>query len=148
LVRGLPPSPLPQTHGRRPDNGYALSRLLLMGNTTDFTGTPLEPLMSGGMFRHFRSIFRGKPIANVGMTAERGNRLTAKRLADLVAFGRSCIANLDRVERLATGAPLAEGDSKTVYASESRRLFRLSNYPSGGGRVNSTRGLLRIRPIT
>ena len=35
-----------------------------MGNTTDFTGTPLEPLMGDGMFRHFRPIFRGTLIAN------------------------------------------------------------------------------------
>ena len=27
------------------------------------------------------------------------------------------------------------------------RLFRLSGYPPGGGRVNSTRGLMRTRPI-
>jgi N-ethylmaleimide reductase len=127
LVKGLPAGPLLQTHGRRPDNGYGLSRLLLMGNTTDFTGTLLEPLMSGGMFRHFRPIFRGKLIANVGMTAERGNRLTAQGLADLVAFGRPYIANLDRVERLATGAPPAEVDWKTVYASGSRGY---SDYPT------------------
>jgi len=31
-------------------DGYGLSHLLLMGNTTDFTGTPLEPLMGDGMF--------------------------------------------------------------------------------------------------
>jgi hypothetical protein len=47
-------------------DGYGLSHLLLMGNTTDFTGTPLEPLMGDGMARHFRPIFRGKLIANVG----------------------------------------------------------------------------------
>jgi 2,4-dienoyl-CoA reductase-like NADH-dependent reductase (Old Yellow Enzyme family) len=34
----------------------------------------------------------------------------AARLADLVAFGRPYIANPDLVERLATGAPLAEVD--------------------------------------
>jgi N-ethylmaleimide reductase len=38
-------------------DGYGLSHLLLMGNTTDFTGTPLEPLMGDGMFRHFRPFF-------------------------------------------------------------------------------------------
>ena len=38
-------------------DGYGLSHLLLMGNTTDFTGTPLEPLMGDGMFRHFRTHF-------------------------------------------------------------------------------------------
>src|SRR5277367_6140873 len=59
-------------------NGYGLSHLLLMGNTTDFTGTPLEPLIGDGMFRHFQPIFRGTLIANVNMTAERGNRLLAE----------------------------------------------------------------------
>jgi N-ethylmaleimide reductase len=97
--------------------GYGLSHLLLMGNTQDFTGTPLEPLMGDGMFRHFRPIYRGTLIANVNMTAERGNRLIAEGLADLVAFGRPYIANPDLVERLKTGAPLAEVDWQTVYGS-------------------------------
>jgi N-ethylmaleimide reductase len=98
-------------------SGYCLSHLLLMGNTTDFTGTPLEPLTGDGMFRHFRPIFRGTLIANTQMDAERGNRLVAEGLADLVAFGRPFIANPDLVERLQTGAPLAEVDWDTVYAS-------------------------------
>ena len=97
--------------------GYGLSHLLIMGNTTDFTGTPLEALMGDGMFRHFKPIFRGTLIANVEMDAERGNRLIAEGAADLVAFGRPFIANPDLVERLRTGAPLAEIDWATVYAS-------------------------------
>jgi len=108
-------------------DGYGLSHLMLMGNTTDFAGTPLEPLMGDGMFRHFRPIFRGRLIANVGMTAERGNRLIAEGLADLVAFGRPYIANPDLVERLATGAPLAEVDWRTVYASGPRGY---TDYPA------------------
>jgi N-ethylmaleimide reductase len=107
--------------------GYGLSHLLLMGNTTDFTGTPLEPLMGDGMFRHFRSIFRGTLIANVNMTAERGARLIAEGFADMVAFARPYIANPDLVERLATGAPLAEIDWTTVYASGPRGY---SDYPT------------------
>jgi N-ethylmaleimide reductase len=107
--------------------GYGLSHLLLMGNTTDFTGTPLEPLMGDGMFRHFRPIFRGTLIANVNMTAERGNHLIADGLADMVAFARPYIANPDLVERLATGAPLAEIDWPTVYGS-GRRGY--SDYPA------------------
>ena len=106
---------------------YGLSHLLLMGNTTDFTGTPLEPLMGDGMFRHFRPIFRGTLIANVNMTAERGDRLIAEGLADMVAFARPYIANPDLVERLATGAPLAEIDWPTVYDS-GRRGY--SDYPT------------------
>jgi hypothetical protein len=43
--------------------------------------------MGDGVFRHFRPIFRGTLTANVVMDAERGNRLIAQGLADLVAFG-------------------------------------------------------------
>ena len=98
-------------------NGYGLSHLLLMGATTDFAGTPLAPLMGDGMFRHFRPIFKGTLFANVQMDAERGNRLVADGLADLVAFGRPFIANPDLVERLKNGAPLADVDWATVYAT-------------------------------
>ena len=98
-------------------SGYDLSHLLIMGNMTDFTGTPLEPLMGDGMFKHFRPIFRGTLIANVEMNAERANRLIAEGHADLVAFGRPYIANPDLVERLKTAAPLAEIDWTTVYGA-------------------------------
>ena len=106
--------------------GYGLSHLLLMGNSTDFSGTPLEPLIGDGLFRHFRPIFRGPIIANVNMDAERGNRLIEAGLADLVAFGRPYIANPDLVERFATGAPLAEIDWETVYGAGPRGY---SDYP-------------------
>ncbi len=101
-------------------NGYGLSHIMIMGATTDFTGTPLEHLAGDAMFRHFRPIFTGALIANVGMDAERGNRLIAEGSADLIAFGRPFIANPDLVERLAIGAPLAEIDWSTVYASGAR----------------------------
>ncbi|HTB67820.1 MAG TPA: alkene reductase [Steroidobacteraceae bacterium] len=98
-------------------NGYGLSHLLLMGNSTDFSGTPLEPLMGDGMFHHFRPIFRGVLIANVQMDAARGTRLIEEGVADMVAFGRPYIANPDLVERIATGAPLAQVDWDSVYAA-------------------------------
>jgi N-ethylmaleimide reductase len=108
-------------------SGYDLSHLLIMGNTTDFTGTPLEPLMGDGMFRHFRPIFRGTVIANTLMDAERGNRLINEGLADLVAFGRPFIANPDLVQRLKTGVPLAEIDWTTVYGAGPKGY---SDYPA------------------
>jgi N-ethylmaleimide reductase len=108
-------------------SSYGLSHLLIMGNTTDFTGTPLEPLIGDGMFRHFRPIFRGTLIANTQMDAVRGNRLISEGLADLVAFGRSFIANPDLVQRLKTGAPLAEIDWTTVYGSGPKGY---SDYPA------------------
>jgi 2,4-dienoyl-CoA reductase-like NADH-dependent reductase (Old Yellow Enzyme family) len=56
-------------------------------------------------------------IANVKMDRDRGNRLIAEGLADLVAFGRPYIANPDLVQRFAENVPLAEVDWETVYAS-------------------------------
>jgi N-ethylmaleimide reductase len=117
-------------------NDYSLSHLLLMGNTTDFTGTPLEKLSGNGMFEHFRPIYHGLLIANVNMTQERGNHLIEAGLADLVAFGRSYIANPDLVERFASNAPLADVDWSTVYASGPKGY---SNYPASSPRLtNST----------
>ena len=98
-----------------------------MGNTTDFTGTPLEPLAGDGMFRHFRPIFKGTLIANVQMDAERGNRLIAEGLADLLAFGRPFIANPDLVERLKKGAPLNAPDKATFYGGGAKGY---TDYPT------------------
>jgi N-ethylmaleimide reductase len=108
-------------------NTYNLSHLLLMGNTTEFSGTPLERLADDGMFRHFRRVYEGTLIANVNMDRERGNRLIAGGLADLIAFGRPYIANPDLVQRFAEDAPLAEVDWDTVYAAGPRGY---SDYPA------------------
>jgi N-ethylmaleimide reductase len=97
-------------YARRERNDYGLLNLLLMRNTSDFAGTPLESPMDDGMFHHFRPIFRGMLIANVNTGAERGNSLIEQGFADMVAIGRPYIANPDMVERFATGAPLAEID--------------------------------------
>src|SRR5882762_1082752 len=53
--------------------------------------------------------------------------IAAEAIADLVAFGRPYIANPDLFERLATGAPLAEVDWQTVYASGPRGY---TDYPA------------------
>ena len=98
-------------------NDYGLAHLLLMGATTDFTGSPIEHLAGDGMFRHFRPLYRGHIVANVEMTRERGNRLIADGLADSIAFGRQYIANPDLPERFMAAAPLNEVDWTTVYAS-------------------------------
>ena len=89
-----------------------------MGNTTDFSGTPLEKLRDDGMFQHFRPRFRNTLIAN---------RLIEAGLADLIAFGRPYIANPDLVERFATGQALAEIDWETVYTPGTRGY---SDYPT------------------
>jgi N-ethylmaleimide reductase len=116
-------------HAIRKLNEYNLSHLLLMGNTTDFSGTPLANLADDGMFRHFRPTYKGTLIANVNMNRERGNRLIAEGLADLIAFGRPYIANPDLVQRFAAGAPLAEVDWETVYASGPSGYTDYPTYP-------------------
>ena len=98
-------------------DGYGLSHLLLMGNSTDFSGSPIEHLSGDAMFKHFRPIFRGTLIANVGMDLDRAERLVQDGLADMAAFGRPYISNPDLVERLKTGTPLAPVDWSTVYAT-------------------------------
>ena len=98
-------------------NDYDLAHLLLMGPTTDFTGSPLEQLAGDGMFQHFRPLYQGHVIANVDMTQERGNRLIEAGLADSIAFGRPYIANPDLPVRFLTGAKLNEVGWPTVYAS-------------------------------
>jgi N-ethylmaleimide reductase len=99
-------------------NGYGLAHLLLMGATTDFTGSPLEHLAGDGMYRHFRPLYNGHIIANVEMTQERGNSLIEEGLADSIAFGRPYIANPDLPERfLASTLRSARLDWPTVYAS-------------------------------
>lgn len=108
-------------------SGYGLSHLLLMGNTTDFTGTPLEHLIDDGMFRHFRPIYQGTLIANTKMDAARGANLIESGLADMVAFGRPYIADPDLVERIANGAPLAEVDWTNVYGAGPQGY---TDYPS------------------
>ena len=98
-------------------NDYDLAHLLLMGATTDFTGSPLAELAGDGMFRHFRPLYHGHLIANLEMTQERGNRLVEAGLADSIAFGRPYIANPDLPMRFLTGATLNEVSWPTVYAA-------------------------------
>lgn len=96
-------------------NDYDLSHLLLMGQMADLSATPLAALAGDGMFRHFRALYRGHIIANVGIDRARGNRLIEAGLADMVAFGRPFIANPDLPTRFAIDAPLAEVVWPNVY---------------------------------
>jgi N-ethylmaleimide reductase len=98
-------------------NEFDLSHLLLMGALADLSNTPLAGLADDGMFRHFRSLYNGNIIGNVGFDRDRGNRLVGEGLVDLVAFGRPFIANPDLPARFAAGAPLAEADRATIYTA-------------------------------
>jgi N-ethylmaleimide reductase len=96
-------------------NDYPLSHWLLMGAMADLSDGPLAALQGDGMYTHFRGRYRGTLIANVGMTQERGNRLIADDLSDLVAFGEPFIANPDLPERFAANAPILRSDHTLHY---------------------------------
>ncbi|GAA4629439.1 alkene reductase [Actinoallomurus vinaceus] len=96
-------------------NDYELSHLLLMGTMVDPAGGPLEQLAGDGMFRHFRKVYHGTIIANVGFDQRRANRILAEDLADLVAFGTPFIANPDLPARFASGSWLAAPKRDLIY---------------------------------
>jgi N-ethylmaleimide reductase len=91
-------------------DGYGLSHLLIMGNTTDFTGTPLESLMGDGMFRHFRPIFRGTLIANTGMDAERANSLSPR----VSLISRRSAARSSRIPTWSNASRLARRSPRSI----------------------------------
>ena len=116
----------------------------MMGASTDFSGSPLAALAGDGMFQHFRPIFKGSLIANVKMDRERGNRLIAEGLADLIAFGHPYIANPDLVMRFATNAPLNNDIKReTIYASgpegyvDYPEITQVATYTSKARRLNA-----------
>lgn len=77
------------------------------------TGGPRDvaPFDYGSLRRRFSKTY----IANNGYDLELATSHVAEGEADLIAFGRPFIANPDLVERLQSGAPLAEMNPATIY---------------------------------
>ena len=88
--------------------GYKLSHMLLMRQMADLTGTPIEHMSKDAIVHHFRGLYTGTLILNVGINGQHGARLIAEGAGDLVAFGRDYIANPDLAERIRLDAPLNE----------------------------------------
>ncbi len=63
-------------------------------------------------------------IANNGYDLTLATDRLAGDKADLFAFGRPFIANLDLVARLKSGAPLADINPATLYSGGARRVTR------------------------
>ena len=114
--------------------GYKLSHMLLMRQMADLTGTPIEQMGGDAVVLHFRRLYPGTLILNVGINALHGARLISDGAGDLIAFGRDYIANPDLADRIRLDASLNDqrpeyfyGDSATGYTdyptlSQSRRL--------------------------
>lgn len=98
-------------------NDYPISHLLLMTAMADLSGRPLANLQGRGTYEHYRPLFDGTLIANVGITPQAGNALIADGLVDLVALGQPFIANPDLPTRLLTGVALTAPDSSTFYTA-------------------------------
>jgi N-ethylmaleimide reductase len=74
-----------------------------------------------------REVFPGVIVGNMGFTPEEAAGAIAAGTLDAVAFGRPFISNPDLVERIATGAALAEPDAATFY---SRGPAGYTDYPA------------------
>jgi N-ethylmaleimide reductase len=96
-------------------NDYNLHHLLLMSAMSDLSNTPVAQLQGNGIYHHYRRIYKGAVIANVGFDWERANSVLSENLADLVAFGRPFIANPDLTERFRKGLPISESNPATHY---------------------------------
>ncbi len=83
-------------------------------------------------FTDLRRRFEGAYITNNGLTLELAERELAEGRADLFSFGRPYIANPDLVERLATGAPLAEAPKPYWYGGGANGY---SDWPGMNGTV-------------
>jgi N-ethylmaleimide reductase len=113
-----------ETYGTYVD---ALSRLGLL-YIHDIEGvTQLSREASEGIsFTNLRERFKGAYIANNQYTLALAEKSLAAGDADLFSIGRPFIANPDLVERLRTGAPLAEAPKEYWYGGDANGY---SNWP-------------------
>src|ERR1700693_1920474 len=58
--------------------GYKLSHMLLMRQMADLTGAPIEHLSGDAVAHHFRHLYAGTLILNVGINATRGAHLISE----------------------------------------------------------------------
>ncbi|XP_051202562.1 12-oxophytodienoate reductase 1-like [Lolium perenne] len=75
----------------------------------------------------YREAFKGTFIANGGFDYEEGNKVVTEGYADLVAFGRLFLANLDLLKRFEVGASLNNYEKITFYTSDP--VIGYTDYP-------------------
>lgn len=80
--------------------------------------TQLSRAPDGIDYLALRKRFTGAYIANNNYTEELAERTIEAGKADLISFGRPFIANPDLVERLQTGAPLADAPKQYWYGGD------------------------------
>ena len=115
--------------------GYKLSHMLLMRQMADLNGTPIEHMSGDPVLHHFRHLYTGTLILNVGIKAEHAARLISEGTGDLVAFGRDYIANPDLAERIRLDAPLNEVRPEYFYGSSATGY---TDYPPLGRTIRES----------
>lgn len=78
-----------------------------------------------------RETYSGRVIYAGKYTVERGARMLESGFADMIAFGRTFIANPDLPARIANGWPLNPLDAATLYGGNEKGL---TDYPTFGER--------------
>jgi N-ethylmaleimide reductase len=80
-------------------------------------------------YLELRNCFAGLYMANNGYDLERGNNAIEQGHADMVAYGKSFIANPDLPERFAKNLPLNDSDQATFYGGDEKGY---TDYPKYG----------------
>ena len=118
--------------------GYKLSHMLLMRQMADLTDTPIEHMSGDAVADHFRHLYTGTLILNVGINANHGAQLISKGAGDLIAFGRDYIANPDLVERIRLDAPLNEPRPEYFYGNSATGYTDYPNLTQRGRSSETT----------
>jgi len=118
------------TYGRYVDELSALGLLYIhdIEGITQLTRESPE----GVDFLALRRRFAGAYIANNQYTLKLAEEMLEKGNADLFSFGRPFLANPDLVDRLRTGAPLAEAPKEYWYGGSS---VGYSDWPGMNGQI-------------
>lgn len=91
--------------------GIASLELREPGSQSTFLASDVDPVSPA-----IRQVFGGALVLNSDYLKSSAEQRLAEGSADAITFGRPFIANPDLVERLRTGAALAEPDVRTFYS--------------------------------
>lgn len=87
--------------------------------------------------KEFRQVYDGRIIANCGYERDDANDAISDGHADLIAFGRSYIANPDLVERFANDLEFSESDQATWYSKGSKGYTDYPTYDDANVNLSS-----------
>jgi 2,4-dienoyl-CoA reductase-like NADH-dependent reductase (Old Yellow Enzyme family) len=104
--------------------GIAALELREPGSQSSFLATEVPPVSPA-----IRKVFGGVLILNSDYQLDSATVRLSEGVADAISFGRPFIANPDLVERMQTGAALAEPNPRTFYTAGSEGY---TDYPAHG----------------